>query len=74
MLTGYALVYGVDLWHGKNPLALIRPTDAPCAIYFWAPVVRQMWARWTICLAVYSLILVYKLQIPEDEDGAEGSP
>jgi hypothetical protein len=72
MLSGYTGLYGVDLWHGRNPLALIVPVDAPCLIYVWAPVVRQMWARWIICVGVYSLILAYKLQIPVEEDSGDG--
>ena len=68
MLVGYTTVYAGDIAHGKNPLVLIVPPDAPPFVYFWAPVVRQLYARWTILTAVYGLLLAYKMYIPTDDE------
>lgn len=69
MLSSYAAIYTCDFVHGKNPLVLLLPLDAPLLIYFWSPVARQMAARWTICLAVWSLLITYKLwSTPWDDD------
>lgn len=64
MLVGYLFLYTGDFVQGNNPLVLLTPLDAPLLIYFWAPAARQLYARWTICTAVWALLLLVKTTWP----------